>query len=271
MHKIIKKIGSKTPVLHTLLQHRSELVHDNGILQLEKGYLEADIRELLSITENPRNFLAQHHIKGHGIEIGAAQLPVKLPKKASVKYVDIFTADELRKAWPQDYMKLDIVEIDVVDDAEKLSKFKTNSLDFIIANHFLEHCLDPIGTLINMTKKLRKDGVLFFAIPDKRYTFDKDRKITPYSHLEAEYKDKDKSFLVEHTEDFVKLGEKHKGNINKRVKELIDSEYRIHYHVWTQNEMYELFTRASHDFSLKLEITAMVKNGHEVIFILKKG
>lgn len=242
-----------------------------GILQLEKGQLEAVVREKNLIIENPRNFLAEHFIQGQGIEIGAAQLPVKLPVGASVKYVDVFTADELKKAWPKEYPKLDIVEIDVVDDGEKLTKFKAGSLDFIIANHFIEHCLDPIGTIINMYKKLRNHGVLFMAIPDKRYTFDKKRPLTTYEHLLEEHKDPTKlKFLREHTEEYVRLGEKYKGSVADRAQSIIESSYRVHYHVWTQRQMTEMFTRLASDFKLDFEIEALIKNRHEIIYIIRK-
>ena len=244
---------------------------DKGVLQLEKGQLEAELRDLKEIAGNPRNFLAQQFLHGSGIEIGAAQYPVRMPAGAHVKYVDVFTAEELRKAWPRDYEKTDIVEIDVVDDGEKLAKFKGNSLDFIIANHFFEHCLDPIGTLINMNKKLHKDGVLYMAIPDKRYTFDSERPLTTYNHLLAEHADKtNQKFRREHTEEFVRLGDKYKGDIKKRTQELLDSGYRVHYHVWTSKEMTELFTRAGIDFKINFEIQALIKNNHEVIYILRK-
>ena len=57
---------------------------------------------------------------------------------------------------------------------------------------------------------------------------------------------------------------------NKRVKEIMTSGFRIHYHVWTPKEMIELFTRLAADFKLNLEIVAMLKNRHEVIFVLQK-
>lgn len=270
MRKIVKTAGRRIPPLRRLMDERHNLYHDKGVLQLEKGQLEADIREHKNTIENPRNFIAHHFIHGSGIEIGAAQLPVKMPKGATVRYVDVFTADELRAAWPRDYTKLDIVEIDVVDDGEKLGKFKAGSLDFIIANHFIEHCLDPIGTVINMYKKLRKNGVLFLAIPDKRYTFDEPRPITTYKHLLEEHKDKTQKFKRAHTEEFLLLGDKYKGDIKKRTQELLDNGYRPHYHVWTQKEMTEMFVRLADDFKIDLEIQALLKNQHEVIYILRK-
>ena len=264
-------ISEQIPPLRRLVQERQNLHHDKGVLQLEKGQLEADIRDLIEVADNPRNFLARHYIRGSGIEIGAAQLPVKLPSQAHVQYVDVLTANELRAAWPRDYTKLDIIEIDVIDDGEKLDNFKKGSLDFIIANHFFEHCIDPIGTLIHMYAKLRKDGVLYMAIPDKRYTFDKPRPLTTYDHLLEEHRDKTKNkFRRAHTEEFLRLGDKYKGDLAKRTQEILDSGYRVHYHVWTSREITEVFTRAVADFGLDMEIQAQLKNGHEVIYVLRK-
>lgn len=274
VHRSLKRVSQKIPGLKTLLKEKQRLYTDNGVLQLEKGQLEADLREAQSIADSPRDFLARHYIRGKGIEIGAAHLPIKLPKVAKVHYVDVFTADELRKIFPREYTKVNLVEIDVVDDGETLTKFKNNSLDFIIANHFIEHCLDPIDTILNMYKKLRREGVIYMGIPEKRYTFDKPRPITSYEHLLEEHKDKTKEkFRLEHTEEAIRLtekGMKTEADIQKRVKELMDSGFRIHYHVWTQKEMTEMFIRIAQDFNVDLEIEALLKNGHEVIYVLRK-
>jgi predicted SAM-dependent methyltransferase len=274
MRKIIKKVAKKVPGVGSLAEELNTLRTEKGILQLEKGNLEAVIREKDAVINSKRNFLAERYIHGSGIEIGAAQMPVKTPAGVKVRYVDVFTAEELKKALPKIYTKLDIIKVDVVDDGEKLDKFKDGSLDFIIANHFIEHCLDPIGTILNMYKKLRKEGVLYFGIPDKRYTFDKPRPITNYQHLLDEHNDKSKNkFRLEHTIEYakVKLGKKAtKQAVDKRVQELLDSDYRIHYHVWTQHEMTEMFIRIAQDYKLDLEIEALLKNYHEVIYVLRK-
>lgn len=275
MKKVTRSISHRLPAIRDIVQENENLKTDKGVLQLEKGNLEADAREWQSIADSPRDFLARHYIHGKGIEIGAAHYPIKMPPGASVKYVDVFTDDELRKIFPQEYATAPIVHVDVVDDGEKLAKFKDNSLDFIIANHFIEHCLDPIGTIINMYKKLRKKGVIYMAVPDKRHTFDKQRPLTTYEHLLAEHKDGTKqSFRKEHTIEAVRLTEKSlrtEAKINQRVQELLDSDFRIHYHVWTQREMTEMFVRLAADFKLDLEIKAILTNRHEVIYILEKA
>ncbi len=278
---MIKRIVRRLPGVKQLKDIK-HLAKDKGILQLEKGQLEADVRNFKHVSEDARTFLAHRFIKGAGIEVGAAHHPLELPPKAKVKYVDVFTAADLRKAFPIEYENAEIVDIDVVDDGEKLSKFKANSLDFIIANHFLEHCLDPIGTLLNMYTKLRKNGVLFMAVPDMRYTFDRKRQLTTYDHLLEEHKDKTKKkFREEHTREYVKLAipidqhfndtELKSRSTEAQIQHFLNSDYRIHYHVWTQREITELFARISQDFKIHLEIEAVLKNEHEVIYVLRKG
>ncbi len=281
MKKILRDVVHHVPGIGSILKNKHRLFVHNQKLESTIGKLEADIRTLNDIADEPRNFIAHHFISGKGIEIGAAHHPVKMPATASVKYVDMFSAEDLRKAFPNEYAKADLVHIDVVDDGEKLVRFKNNSLDFIIANHFLEHCLNPIGTLLMMYKKLRKNGTLYMAIPDMRYTFDRKRPLTTYQHLLDEHHDKTgKRFRKTHTEEFIKLAAPLDEHFSKapsanlsaeeQVRQLLNSDYRIHYHVWTQKQMTELFVRIAEDFNIDLEVEALIKNRHEVIYIARK-
>ena len=38
-----------------------------------------------------------------------------------------------------------------------------------------------------MLRVLKSNGVLYLALPDKRFTFDQDRPVTPYEHLKRDY------------------------------------------------------------------------------------
>ena len=42
------------------------------------------------------------------------------------------------------------VPVGCIDDGERLGKIADASQDFVIANHFLEHCQDPILALLNI-------------------------------------------------------------------------------------------------------------------------
>lgn len=49
--------------------------------------------------------------------------------------------------------------------AEKMGEF--DDLDVIISNHNLEHCDEPVKVLQNMTKALKKNGLLYLAFPSE--------------------------------------------------------------------------------------------------------
>ena len=57
--KLTKKIARRTPGLKGLASRLDTLVIDNGVLQLEKGNLEAELREVTQLSNSPREFLAK--------------------------------------------------------------------------------------------------------------------------------------------------------------------------------------------------------------------
>lgn len=127
--------------------------------------------QAFGITRDTRGDLARELLRGSGLEIGARHLALAVPPEARVRYVDRMTVDDLRAHYPE-LAGRPLAPVDVVDDGERLSAIAAESVDFIVANHFLEHCEDPIQTIETHLGKLRPGGILFYAVPDKRYTFD---------------------------------------------------------------------------------------------------
>lgn len=260
----VKAVARKVPPTKQIILRCEDLRQENTRLnqQLDERLKMRDVRMLLS----------HQFLDGKGIEIGALHMPLPLPPGVKAKYVDYISVSKLRKQYPE-LQDLPLVDVDIVDNGERLTKVKDTSVNFIIANHFFEHCQDPIGTFITFYKKLRGNGILYMAIPDKRYTFDMHRPITPYSHLLEEHKVyPSKKFYKDHVRETVRLGELQTGRkaIEDRTQELIDMNYSIHYHVWTQKEMVEFFYKTAEKFSLNIEIAAMVSHVHEVIFVIRK-
>jgi ubiquinone/menaquinone biosynthesis C-methylase UbiE len=135
-----------------------------------------------------REFLADSFIRGQGIEIGALHMPLRVPRSAQVRYVDRFSAADLRLHYPELNDK-EIVNVDIITDGERLDAIADATQDFVIANHFIEHCQNPIGAVLNMFRVLKPGGVLYLAIPDKRNSFDADRPVTPLAHLMRDYEE----------------------------------------------------------------------------------
>jgi len=218
-----------------------------------------------------REKIADFYLRGNGIEIGALYLPLKAPTEARVTYVDRMTVAQLREHYPE-YPNKDYVTPDVIDDGETLSSFKSETQDFVIANHFIEHCQNPIGTIENFLRVLKTGGVLYLAIPDKRYTFDLDREPTPLDHLIRDYKEGPAWSRRQHFEDWVRLVQKveDETEAQKRIAHYLEIDYSIHYHVWTQVELFELITFLRRDLPFPFELQLFFAQKDECILILKK-
>ena len=54
--------------------------------------------------------------------------------------------------------QFDLVPVDIVDDGETLSSLEDSQLDFIIANHMLEHTENPLGAIRNHLRKIRSSS-----------------------------------------------------------------------------------------------------------------
>ena len=227
-----------------------------------------------SPLRDTRRELATEFFHGSGIEIGALHLPMALPAGVNVRYVDRMTLPKLREHYPE-LGGLDLAPVDVVDDGELLSTFEPESLDFVVANHFLEHCEDPIGTIDTHLGKLRPGGVLFYAVPDKRYTFDFRRPRTPLSHLIADHEDGGHGSRREHYLEWARLvypdddGPPHEQTARAQAAAIVATSYSIHFHVWTQADLLELMLDC-HERLGSFDIEAVRRVGLENIVILRK-
>lgn len=221
-----------------------------------------------------REKLVSQYIRGQGIEIGALHQPLPVPQNlARVKYVDRFDVENLRIHYPE-LIGYPLVNIDIVDDGEKLSTFKPESQDFIIANHFLEHTQDPIGTIQRHIEVLKPDGILYMAVPDKRYTFDHLRSNTSMEHFLQDHAKGAQGSYMEHVCEYVKLVDGLSGKeFDRKVEEICRTNYSIHFHVWDAESlrvfMSELVIKY---FKTPIELMEFVENPerHECICILRK-
>ncbi|HMP04127.1 MAG TPA: methyltransferase domain-containing protein [Gemmatales bacterium] len=217
-----------------------------------------------------RETLARAYLRGHGLEIGALHQPLVVPAAARVQYVDRLPVAELRRHYPE-LRDWPLVEPDILDDGETLSKVTEESQDFVIANHFLEHCEDAIGTLRNLRRVLRTAGILYLAVPDKRFTFDRDRPVTPLGHLYADHLLGPAASRRQHLEEWVWLVNKaqDQAEAEQQLEYLESIRYSIHFHVWTPPAWLEFILAMQREQGWDLE--AFVQHGPEMITILKRA
>ncbi len=213
-------------------------------------------------------------LRGSGIEIGALNRPLPVSDQAHVSYVDRITVAEAR----QHYQELDgfpLIEPDILTDGESLAGIPDGSQDFVIANHFLEHSEDPIGTVRNFARVLKPGGHLFLGLPDKRYTFDQRRPETTYQHVLRDHEQGPATSRREHYEEWVRLVEdiSDPEQARGRSAELIGMDYKIHFHVWTPPAALEFLGKALQSFGTPYEVLTMTLNpaNAEMIFVIKIG
>ncbi|MBW2061533.1 MAG: class I SAM-dependent methyltransferase [Deltaproteobacteria bacterium] len=70
-----------------------------------------------------------------------------------------------------------------IRDAIKLDGFDSNSYDFVLSSHTLEHIASPLQALYEWKRVLKEDGLMVLVLPHKDNTFDHLRPVTSLAHL----------------------------------------------------------------------------------------
>jgi SAM-dependent methyltransferase len=215
-----------------------------------------------------REGIARRHLSGTGIEIGPLNLPLRTPRRVTVTYVDNWTVAELREQYPE-LAQQPIVEPDVIDDGTRLTKFPDSSQDFVIANHFLEHCEDTIAALATMLRVTKPGGVVFLTVPDKRRTFDSARPTTPLQHIIRDHEIGPEVSRAEHYAEFARLVEGISDDkVPAYVATALAERPHIHFHVWTHETLLELL--ASLRERLGFAMVEARSHAHESVVVLKR-
>jgi predicted SAM-dependent methyltransferase len=242
-----------------------------GLRQKAKSAV-VDMRKMLRMFRAlDREAIAAHFIRGSGIEVGGLHNPLRVATGVKVRYIDRMPADELRTQYPE-LAKRVLAPVDIVDDGETLSTIGDATQDFVIANHFLEHCENPLGALLAHQRVLKPGGIHFLCVPDKRYTFDMRRRITPYDHVIKDFREGPVWSRRGHVLDWVE----HVENIHdpakreQRADQLQAEGYSIHYHVWTFEGVVDMLLRAKTDVGFSLEFESFLLSEGEIVIVLRR-
>jgi predicted SAM-dependent methyltransferase len=222
--------------------------------------------------------LAYRYLSGEGLEIGALNLPQPVPEAATVRNVDRSTPEQMREAYSE-LADAELREVDVLDDGERLESIADASQDFIVANHFLEHTGDPIGTIGVHLSKLKPGGVLFYAVPDKRYTFDFRREPTTIEHMVRDHQEGPEVSRREHFDEwgFLVVGTARDREdpiwpqrAAEIARELEAEDFSIHTHAWTEASFLELLLHCREHYAEAFEIEAFARRELEIVVVLRK-
>ncbi len=226
---------------------------------------------------NPNDFLttrayvASYVLHGSGIEIGAAHSPVAVPSNVHVRYVDRYSLDELRQLHPE-LVRPHTVPVDIVGDVENLSALADESEDFVIANHVIEHCEDPVGTIRGFCRLLRSDGVIFLAVPDKRESgIDQGRPLTTIDHLIQDHELGPSFSRRGHYIEFAEFVDGKSGQDLYLHAYASDAGNRtLHFHVWTAETFLEFMSVIIKRYRLPLRMLMCLSNSVELLAIFRK-
>ena len=122
-----------------------------------------------------------------GIELGALHQPANIPPSchAGRIFVDKYDTDTLRGFYGPSIGEL--VDVQLLDDAEKLVNISSDAFDYVIGSHILEHMENPVAAIESWFRVLKPGGMLIFLVPNKCQCFDKGRIVTSLEHIRHEY------------------------------------------------------------------------------------
>ncbi len=203
--------------------------------------MESAIRERLA-----------RELHGRGVEFGPGCHPLPLgPFVTSIRYCDAHNRAGFATEFPEVGATVqqfpDPIDYRLHFDREPfVDRIGRGSLDFVVANHLLEHLVNPIRFLEQCYELLAPDGLLYLGLPDKRFIFDRYRRRTPLSALLARYRAGATEVTDDQIAEFVNQVERpaeplRPGDPGQRETFERHRRRSVHVNVWVLDDVIELF------------------------------
>jgi SAM-dependent methyltransferase len=219
-----------------------------------------------------RAAVAERFLEGEGVEVGAGDRPFPLPPHVRVFYGDIRDSASI-----QGYFKTANVQCGSPIDAQSFAGIRDESFDFVISAHVIEHLRDPIGSIVNAVRVLRRGGIHILVVPDMRFTFDRRRPETTVEHALLDYADGGESTCRQGYEEHLRYVHPELTDENYAEAEIESQarenarrwrEFDVHFHAWSRDGFEALLAAAMQHAPFALEEAVSVVN--ENIFVLRK-
>lgn len=220
-------------------------------------------------------------LHGRGVEFGPGCHPLLLgPFVTSIRYCDAHDRTAFAKLFdvPADEIGGFPERIDYrlqFDREPFVDVIGRESLDFVVANHLLEHLIDPIRFLEQCYAVLAPGGMLFLGLPDKRHSFDRDRRRTPLEDLIARHEAGVTEPSDERILEFVNQVERPEAPVRLNdpgVREYLAEQRRksVHLNVWVPDDIIELFQYLGRRGGMPWGLYDGVLGGGEFLFLFRK-
>jgi len=93
----------------------------------------------------------------------------------------------------------------IIADAIDLTAISSDSYDFMLSSHVIEHVANPIKALYEWKRIIKSEGYLAILVPNRKQTFDWKRPLTQFKHIIDDYKNNIKEDDSTHFEEIIKL------------------------------------------------------------------
>ncbi|MHA1756627.1 MAG: methyltransferase domain-containing protein [Promethearchaeota archaeon] len=158
-----------------------------------------------------------------------------------------------------------LIQADYYHDGADLYFLKNESFDIICSSHVIEHLPNPLKALYEWIRIIKKGGIIYCGVLDKRFTFDHKRKRTKLNHLIEDFKkdidDKD----LTHIQEVINKWDSDLDSYwtrNQFIKMVYSKPSGfIHYHIWIKKDIKKLFKYVG----LKIEFLALIGNTIHII------
>jgi SAM-dependent methyltransferase len=210
--------------------------------------------------------LASQFCKGQGIEVGAGDRPFPLPQGAVAMYGDSRDHDELKA-----YFGAHVTSAQGYIDAETFDGVDNNSADFVISAHVIEHLFNPMGSIRAVSRVLKPSAYAIIAAPEMTETFDRNRPITPISHVIRDLEDAGSSTklqaYIEHVRFVHPLANQPFADedVEPEARRIMDVGMDIHVHAWDRAAFIQMMATACRMFGLELVASVSLWNENAVV------
>lgn len=212
----------------------------------------------------------KENLSGNGLEIGASFHAIPVNEKCNMIYVDKYTRAEIIKGLEgQTDPGIDrskIAETIIINDLCDLRPLTDNYFDFTCHSHVGEHTVNFIKAIKECLRVTKPTGYLYFIIPDKRFTFDRDRKATEVEHLIWDYKKNVTQIEMSHYQDYcMKVA-----HAPKTPQELFDVQGDIHIHTFTEFTVKQLLECVDKELGFEI-LDIKFEDPFNIAVLLQKG
>ncbi|WP_156156245.1 methyltransferase domain-containing protein [Polynucleobacter duraquae] len=191
--------------------------------------------------------LAYYFCKGNGLEVGARNNPYSFARGCKVSYADIGNTDEIKSILAEGFRlglkreESGFVGVDLILRGPRygFELIGNNFFDFVYSDNVLEHTPNPIFAIVEQLRVTKVGGYVYTVIPNKYFTFDRNREATPASLLIEKYQKNIFHYTIDEaldiilkTENFPSMNLEGDALLDHARKMILANDGEYHFHVF---------------------------------------